>query len=116
MSKTGRPLKLTGVVGQAIVDGITQGLTLKAACKCAGISYSTLALWMAKAKRAMKQNEVNEYTHLMTVIKIESMRMWKQHRDGSYSSLGARDFRYGWQNPMREEVKQKLRRINRAKS
>ncbi len=44
----GRPIKFTNSVLEDVIYGIAQGFTLKASCKFAGVSYSTLAWWLAK--------------------------------------------------------------------
>jgi len=53
-NKGGRPIKFTDLVIEDIIFGIGKGLTLKAACKFAGVSYSTLAWWISKGKISKK--------------------------------------------------------------
>lgn len=45
----------------------------------------------------------------MSAIDVEVCHMQREHRLAAYASLRPRDYRYGWKNPMHDEVKQKLR-------
>jgi hypothetical protein len=64
----GRPIKFTDSVVEDILCGIAHGLTLKASCKLAGVSYSTLAWWMSKGKLAKQSNIKNKYTDVLERI------------------------------------------------
>lgn len=105
----GRPTKLTEAVSRMIYDGVARGLTFKAACRCAGVSYSALAGWMAKGRRASQQGAENNYSKLENLLqtKVHESR-WANYRAFSLECLG-RDFRRGWKNPMKYSTRQKLR-------
>lgn len=105
----GRPIKLSSLVRDALIAGVRQGLTLKAACKCAGISYSTFANWRQKGRKLLKEGASTEPYEFVSAIDAEVCHIQRAHRLVAYSSLGARDYRYGWKNPMADEVKQNLR-------
>ena len=63
-----RSIKFTDLVVEDILCGIAHGLTLKASCKFAGVSYSTLAWWIAKGKQAKRSNIKNKYTDVLERI------------------------------------------------
>jgi hypothetical protein len=105
----GRPIKLNCIVREAIISGVRQGLTLKAACKCAGISYSTFANWRQKSRKLIKAGIPTEPYEFVSAIDVEVCHMQREHRLAAYATLRPRDYRYGWKNPMRDEVKEKLR-------
>lgn len=52
-NKGGRPGKLIPEMKSALVYGGEKGLTLKAACQCAGVSYSSLANWKRFANQLL---------------------------------------------------------------
>lgn len=109
--KGGRPSKLSKIVSSMIFDGVAQGLTYKAACKGAGVSYSSLAGWMAKGRKALKDGVENEFSALAQSLKAKSDELrWKNYRE-SFPNFFGRDYRRGWKNPMKDSVKQKLREI-----
>ena len=108
-SKGGRPLKLTNDVRDAIISCIRQGLTLKAACRCAGISYSTFANWRQKNRKLLKQEPPTELYQFVAAIDVEMSHMRHEHRLAAVASIKPRDYRFGWKNPMRDETKQNLR-------
>jgi hypothetical protein len=95
---SGRPIKLTDSVLEAIIYGIGKGLTLKASCKYAGISYSALAWWMSKGKQAKKIDITNQYTAVLERIKQATYAEKLKHRKKFLLTLNLRDFRYGWSN------------------
>lgn len=105
----GRPLRLTSEIKEALIAGVRQGLTLKAACKCAGISYSTFANWRQKSRRRKEDEEPTELDQLVACVDIEVNYQQSEHRLAARTTLKPRDYRYGWKNPMGDETKQKLR-------
>jgi hypothetical protein len=104
----GRPIKLTDPVLEDVIYGIGKGLTLKASCKYAGISYSALAWWIFKGKQAKKMNIANRYTVVMERINQAAYAERLKHREKFLLSLSPRDFRYGWNNPMSVEARKKI--------
>jgi hypothetical protein len=104
----GRPVKLTETAIGAIIEGIRQGLTFKAACKGAGLSYSTFASWMYRGRVSKKNGLENEFTTLLGRIDAVTHALWLRRRDKFFFNLKPRDFRYGWTNPMSSETKKKL--------
>lgn len=108
-NKGGRPIKLSSLVRDALIAGVRQGLTLKAACKCAGISYSTFANWRQKNRKLLAQGVPTERYEFVAAIDIEMCHVQRKHRQAVLAGLKSRDYRYGWKNPMRDEVKEKLR-------
>lgn len=104
----GRPVKLTDSVLEDIIYGIGKGLTLKASCKYAGISYSALAWWMSKGMQAEKIGVTNKYTAVFGRIKQATDAEKLKHRDKFLLSLNPRDFRYGWNNPMSIVARKKI--------
>jgi len=106
--KGGRPVKFTGTVLEDIISGIAQGLTLKAACKLAGVSYSTLAWWMFKGKQAKKSDIKNKYTNVLERIDSAICDEKIKHRDAFFLALKPRDYRYGWKNPMPLQTRKKI--------
>jgi len=92
----GRPAKFTDTVIEAILQGIRNGLTLKAACKGAGISYSTLAAWVYRGKVARRNGVENKFTALQEKIDAVNTAVWLERRNGFYGRLKPRDYRYGW--------------------
>lgn len=108
-NKGGRPIKLNAEVREGLIAAVRQGLTLKAACRCAGISYSTFANWRQKCRKLIKEGVSTEPYDFVTAIDVEVCQLQRQHRLAAYARLRSRDYRYGWKNPMRDEVKQKLR-------
>lgn len=108
-NKGGRPLKLTNEMREALISGVKEGLTLKAACKGAGISYSTFANWRQKCRRAPKNEDPTPLAQFVAEVEIESNHFQREYRLAARVNRKPRDFRYGWKNPMRDETKQKLR-------
>ena len=91
-NKGGRPRKLTLEMKSALVDGIEKGLTLKAACKCAGVSYSSLANWKRFAKA---ENEgAALYKDLIVSITVASHLVWFQHRQQALSLITREDLKF----------------------
>jgi hypothetical protein len=90
-NKGGRPQKLTPLIKAAIIDGIEKGLSLKAICKCAGISYSSLANWKKLAKA--KDHKANLYTDLIASMNIAIELAWHQYREKALSSINSHDFK-----------------------
>lgn len=105
----GRPIKLTNEVIETVVDGISKGLTLKAACKSAGVSYSTLASWVYKGKQAKKAGKQNLHTEIADRIQGAYRAIWLKNRKSFFFNLKPRDYRYGWKNPMSEATKRRIR-------
>jgi hypothetical protein len=95
-SVSGRPIKLTNSILEDILYGIGKGLTLKASCKFAGISYSALAWWMSKGKQAKQIGITNQYTAVWEQIKQATYAEKLKHRKNFLLALNPRDFRYGW--------------------
>ena len=106
--KGGRPIKFTDAVLEDIISGIAKGLTLKASCRLAGVSYSTLAWRMFKGKQAKKLNIKNKYTDVLERIDIATYNEKIKHRDAFLLALKPRDFRYGWKNPMLLQTHKKI--------
>ncbi len=104
----GRPIKLTDSVLEDVIYGIGKGLTLKASCKYAGISYSALAWWIAKGKKAKMVDMANKYTVVMERINQAAYAEKQKHREKFLLSLSLRDFRYGWNNPMSVVARKKI--------
>jgi hypothetical protein len=104
----GRPIKFTDVVIEAILEGVRQGLTLKAVCKGAGISYSTLAAWLYRGKVSKKEGIENRFTALLDQIDSATRLIWIEKRKRFFFNLKPRDFVYGWSNPMKPETKKKI--------
>lgn len=104
----GRPIKFTALVVKDIIYGIAQGFTLKASCKFAGVSYSTLAWWLSKGKQSRQSNIKNKYTDVLDRINhatyVEKMKL----QDNFVLTLKPRDFRYGWKNPMPLSTRKKI--------
>lgn len=92
----GRPIKLTDSVLADIIYGIGRGLTLKASCKYAGISYSALAWWMSKGRRAKKIDVTNKYTAVLERVNQAAYAEKLKRREKFLLALSPRDFRYGW--------------------
>jgi hypothetical protein len=95
-SACGRPIKLTYSVLEDIIYGIGKGLTLKASCKYAGISYSTLAWWMSKGKQAKRIDIANQYTAVLDWVKQAAYAEKLKHRKKFLLALNPHDFRYRW--------------------
>ena len=76
----GRPIKFTDSVLEDILCGIAHGLTLKASCKFAGVSYSTLAWWLSKGKQAKQSNVRNKYTDVLERINYATHAEKIKHR------------------------------------
>lgn len=91
-NKGGRPRKLTSAIKDAIIDGIKKGLTLKAACKCAGISYSSLANW--KKFVNAEDDETDLYAELVVSVNLAMRQAWFQHREKALSSIKNDDFKF----------------------
>jgi len=108
-NKGGRPLKLNNDVKQALIAGVRQGLTLKAACRCAGISYSTFANWRQKNRKLLAKDVPAELYEFVSAIDKETSHLRHKGRLAAMANIKPRDYRYGWKNPMRDETKQKLR-------
>lgn len=107
-NKEGRPTKFTDSVMEDIIIGIGRGYTLKAACKFAGISYSTLACWISKAKKTNKVEASNKYIIAMERINQATHAEKLKRRDNFFLALKPRDFRYGWKNPMSPATRKKI--------
>lgn len=90
--KGGRPRKLTQEIKDAIVVGVAKGLTLKAACKCAGISYASLANWKRLAKT--EDEDAMLYQDLITNIDVATRLLWCQHRQQALSALRKEDLKF----------------------
>ncbi|MCX7126214.1 MAG: hypothetical protein NTU49_10910 [Gammaproteobacteria bacterium] len=103
-----RPIKLTDKAVEDILLGIGKGLTLKAACKFAGVSYSTLANHMYKGKQAKLKGENTRHTEVLEKINHATRVIRLQHQDRFFFNLSPRSFRYGWRNPMSLEARVKL--------
>jgi DNA invertase Pin-like site-specific DNA recombinase len=80
----GRPIKLTDSVIENILYGIAHGLTLKASCKLAGVSYSTLAWWLSKGKQAKRSNIRNKYTDVLERINHATHAEKIKHRNNFF--------------------------------
>lgn len=91
-NKGGRPRKLTHEMKTAIVEGIEKGLTLKAACKCAGVSYASLANWKRFAKT--EDDKAALYQDLIVSIDIAKRLAWCQHRQQALSSIKKEDLKF----------------------
>ncbi|OGT38878.1 MAG: hypothetical protein A3F12_02770 [Gammaproteobacteria bacterium RIFCSPHIGHO2_12_FULL_38_14] len=104
----GRPIKFTNSVLEDIIYGIAQGFTLKASCKFAGVSYSTLAWWLAKGKQAKQSNIKNKYSDVLERINQATYAEKIKHRNNFFLTFKPRDFRYGWRNPMPLRTRQKI--------
>lgn len=102
-------MKLTYEVREALISGVKEGLTLKAACKYAGISYSTFANWRQKSRKVSEEDEPNPFIQLVAEIDMVAMHLQQQHRLEARANGTPRDYRYGWKNPMPDETRQKLR-------
>lgn len=90
-NKGGRPRKLTFEMKTAIIEGIEKGLTLRAACECAGVSYSSLANW----KRFAAQDVgATLYKDLIVGIKVASHLAWCQHRQQALASIKKEDLKF----------------------
>lgn len=98
-NRDGRRSKLNGEIKDALIAGVSRGLTLKAACKCAGISYSTLASWRQKCRKESKNEEPSELAQLIACIDLEVSYQQREHRLAAMSCLKPRDYRHGWKNP-----------------
>lgn len=83
-NKGGRPIKFTDSVMDNIVSGIGKGYTLKAACRFAGVSYSTLAWWMFKGKQAKKLVIKNKYTVVLERINKATYTEKLKHQDNFF--------------------------------
>lgn len=109
-NKGGRPGKLSNEIKQVLINGVLNGLTLKASCKLAGISYSTFASWRVRGRLA-KVGECDEYKQLMDSINSAISQIVSERRATHRANLKSRDWRHGWKNSMKDETKQKLRQI-----
>lgn len=79
-NKGGRPEKFPDSI-ENIIEGIRKGLTLKAACRYAGVSYSALAYWMSKGKQSQKTQLTNKYTIVLDRIDQATRAQKQKHHD-----------------------------------
>jgi lambda repressor-like predicted transcriptional regulator len=107
-NKGSRPIKFTHAVMEDVLSGVAKGFTLKAACRFAGVSYSTLANWMFKGKQSKKSNIRNKYTDVLERIDHARYIQTMKHRDQVLLTLRPRDFRFGWENPMQLQTRKKI--------
>lgn len=91
-NKGGRPRKLTYEIKDAIVEGVEKGMTLKAACKYAGISYAALANWKKLAKIEAEESAL--YKDLILSIDAASRLAWCQYRQQALSSIKKEDLKF----------------------
>lgn len=91
-NKDGRPRKLTQEIKEAIIDGMEKGLTLKAACKCAGISYASLANWKKFAK--IEDDDADLYVDLIASVYTAMRFAEQQHRQQALASIKKEDFKF----------------------
>lgn len=87
LNKGGRPLKLTNEVREALITGVRKGLTLKAACKCEGISYSTFANWRQKNRKLIAQGKPTELYEFVCAIDVEVCHLQHQHRLAAMANI-----------------------------
>lgn len=109
-NKGGRPTSYSPDVKETILNCIRQGMTLKAACKEARISYSTLASWDRKVRSGTAINKPQELQELFTLISEERSRQSQAHQAMIFLNRKSRSYRYGWKQPMNEETRHKLRK------
>ncbi|WP_412758185.1 transposase [Legionella bozemanae] len=88
----GRPRKLTQEIKEAIIEGVSRGLTLKAACKCAGISYSSLAYWKRFTK--LEGEEAIFYADLTRGINAAIRFAQYQQRQKALAALQLGDYKF----------------------
>ena len=91
-NKGGRPRKLTREIKDALIDGVSRGLTLKAACKCAGISYSSLANWKKLARGGDQDADV--YTDFIANINVAMRYAQYQQRQLALALIKKEDFKF----------------------
>lgn len=91
-NKGGRPRKLTREIKDALIDGVSRGLTLKAACKCAGISYSSLANWKKLARGGDQDADV--YTDFIANINAAIRYAQYQQRQQALALIKKEDFKF----------------------
>lgn len=91
-NKGGRPRKLIHEIKDALIEGIEKGLTLKAACKCAGISYASLANWKKFAKA--EDDEAELYSDLISSVNAAIIYAQYQHRQKALASIKKEDFKF----------------------
>ena len=109
-NKGGRPLKLTSEVKEALISGVKEGLTLKAACKGAGISGTLPSpTGGSEVRRNQRNEEPTPLAQFVAEVDIEVIYLQREHRLTVRANRKPRDYRYGWKNPMPDEIKQKLR-------
>lgn len=101
----GRPRKLTQEIKDALIEGIEKGLTLKAACQCAGISYASLANWKKFAKA--EDNEAQLYADLIRSINAAIIYAQYQQRQQALASIKKEDFKF--RQPQKIKLSQKER-------
>jgi transposase-like protein len=109
MHKGGRPTKLNDEIKTLLLEGIRGGLALKAACRYAGISYSTFANWRQQYNRRADSEASKPLVELCAAVEAEIRHQREQHRLDALARFKNRDWRYGWSNPMPQSAKDKLR-------
>jgi hypothetical protein len=62
--RTGRPLRLTREVHDAIVSAVETGAYIKVAAQAAGVGASTLAAWLARGREAASLQDRHNEEHL----------------------------------------------------
>lgn len=109
-NKGGRPRKLTDEIKDALIEGIEKGLTLKAACKCAGISYASLANWKKFAKA--EDDEAELYTDLIRSINAAIRYAQYQQRQQALASIKKEDFKF--RQPQKTKLSKKEKEAQRT--
>jgi hypothetical protein len=109
-NKGGRPRKLTQEIKDALIEGIEKGLTLKAACKCAGISYASLANWRKFAKA--ENDEAELYTDLIRSINAAIRYAQYQQRQQALASIKKEDFKF--RQPQKTKLSRKEKEAQRT--
>ena len=93
------------------LDKNIQGvLTLKAACKCAGISYASLANWKKFARA--EDDEAELYGDLIRNINAAVIYAQYQHRQQALASIKKEDFKY--KQPQKIKLSQKEKDAQRT--
>jgi hypothetical protein len=98
-----RPTKLNQVK-EILLASIKEGLTLKAACRCAGISYPAFSSWKRKAAQALAKGQENEYSVLIKEIENEHDKLQQTRLCYEKRNLTRRDRRY-WGDPFKSEAR-----------
>lgn len=109
-NKGGRPRKLIHEIKDALIEGIEKGLTLKAACKCAGISYASLANWKKFAKA--EDDEAELYTDLIRSINAAIRYAQYQQRQQALTSIKKEDFKF--RQPQKTKLSKKEKEAQRT--